>query len=110
MPSTLTQVLHAFDTDKPLTTLQLARRLQVEPSMLEGMLDYWVRKGKLREVSQSEKGCTTCGAKTGCPFIMSMPKQYERVTDKTPVFSNPSCDLHTDVVSGQTTCAKCGTK
>ena len=63
----------------------LSRKLDVEPSALEGMLEFWVRKGRLQSSSQS---CSTnmvcggsCGGTQGCPFVIQMPHTFSLVTD-----------------------------
>ncbi|MBI5958216.1 MAG: hypothetical protein HY866_05765 [Chloroflexi bacterium] len=84
MTTTLRQVLSAFETTKtPRTLNQLARDLGIPLNMLEGMLDYWVRKGKLRE-SKDGVACGTCGGVQGCPFAPKLPHSYELVTDDSP--------------------------
>ena len=80
--STLSQVLDAFEESKgPLTMSQIARDLHVSPARLEGMIQYWVRKGKLQEtVAYSD--CGTCGRGEGdCPFVIELPRSYELVTE-----------------------------
>ena len=79
--STLSQVLTAFeDNQGPLTTKQIAGNLSISQARLEGMIHYWVRKGKLREVI-SYADCGTCGHGPGdCPFTIELPRTYELVT------------------------------
>jgi hypothetical protein len=66
---------------------ELSRRLGIEASALEGMLEYCVRKGILRdseEDSSHSGGCTCdsggcgsgCEGYEGCPFIAKMPRTY----------------------------------
>ena len=82
--SMLRQVLQAFeDADHPRTVAQLARELDIAPGLLDGMLAYWVRKGRLRE-SRSTPACTTCGGAAGCPFVPNLPRSYELVTGDDP--------------------------
>jgi hypothetical protein len=91
MTTTLRQVLTAFEnTHQPRTLSQLARELELPLGMLEGMIDYWVRKGKLRE-SSAGQGCGTCGGAQGCPFVPNLPRSYELVTDDTPPIADNSC-------------------
>lgn len=78
MMLTLRDVLNAFETDQPLSLAQMARRFNVEPGVLEGMIEFWVRKGKLRQAAYT--GCADCGLNHACPVGMVMPKRYERVT------------------------------
>jgi hypothetical protein len=64
----------------------LSRTLGVERGALEGMIHYWVRKGRIRDDSAHEEiklsSCTTgscghaCPGPQGCPFVMKMPKTY----------------------------------
>jgi hypothetical protein len=92
MTTLLREVLSAFEnTRQPLTLNQLARQLDISPGMLEGMLEYWVRKGRLREVGG--ESCTTCGNTGNCPFVPRMPRSYELVTgeDAPPYPSNQCC-------------------
>ncbi len=79
--STLGQVLDAFKNNRgPLTLGQVARDLNISPPQLEGMIQYWVRKGKLRQ-SASYTNCGTCGhSDDGCAFVMEMPRSYELAT------------------------------
>lgn len=78
--STLKQVLAAFeDTAHPLTIPQIAHKLDLDPGVLDDMLAFWVRKGKLRDLSQCADSCTACGFENGCPLVMQMPRRYELV-------------------------------
>lgn len=78
--STLRQVLSAFESGRPLALTQLARELGVSPVQLEDMLQYWVRKGRLREVDSSGP-CGSCGLNDGaCAFVVELPRSYELVT------------------------------
>lgn len=80
MSSTLRQVLEQFEQNQGTLSLpQMAHRLGIERATLQNMIDYWVRKGKLREVSAP--ACTTCGSAAGCPFVVALPRCYELVTD-----------------------------
>lgn len=65
---------------------ELSRKLAVERSALDGMIQYWVRKGRLKDDRQQEEltltACTTgscggsCPGPQGCPFVMKLPKTY----------------------------------
>lgn len=78
--TTLRQVLTVFETiNRPLSLPQIAYQLDVSPERLEGMIQHWVRKGKIRE-SGSVTECGSCGQKGACPFVMPMPRSYELVT------------------------------
>ena len=54
MATVLTQVLQVFvECSQPLSMPEIARQLDVPQGMLEGMLQYWVHRGKLREVTSN---------------------------------------------------------
>jgi hypothetical protein len=75
--STLRQVLTMFETAvTPLSLPQMAHELGVSLEQLEGMIQYWVRKGKIRE-SAAATECGSCGSKDGCAFVMEMPRTFE---------------------------------
>ncbi|MFP4321832.1 MAG: FeoC-like transcriptional regulator [Anaerolineales bacterium] len=81
--SKLKQVLRAFqEANEPLSITQIAHQVGTEPAMVEDMIAFWVRKGKLRNIQDCADSCGTCGPKSGgCPFVMHMPKRYELVQD-----------------------------
>lgn len=80
MASQLREVLNHFDAQSaPLSVNRLAKEMGITPGVLHGMIDYWVRKGKLREVTSTGETCHTCGVKSACPFIVHLPRYYERV-------------------------------
>lgn len=84
MTSLLQQVLQTIEqADEPYTLTQLARELDLSPAMLEGMLVYWVRKGRLRETTSSP-ACAACSLGAGCPFVAKMPRSFEVVRDDDP--------------------------
>ncbi|HVU14471.1 MAG TPA: FeoC-like transcriptional regulator [Phototrophicaceae bacterium] len=74
--STLRTVLQHFERQPGTIALPvLARELGLEQAMLQEMIDYWVRKGRLREVFVTN--CAACGSARGCPFVVAMPRCYE---------------------------------
>jgi hypothetical protein len=78
----LREVLHAFEeADRPLSLTDMARALDIAPGTLEGMIDYWVRKGKIRECSSGSM-CESCGCAKSCAYSPNMPRRYELVTDE----------------------------
>jgi hypothetical protein len=92
MATQLREVLNRFEGQTaPIALNVMAREMNLEVGMLHSMIDYWVRKGKLREVSGEGKTCGTCGIKTACPFIVAMPRYYEVVTDDSPTDDEPPC-------------------
>ena len=78
----LREVLDAFEQAGPLSLAQLATRLDADEMALEGMLRFWVNKGRLREAGS--QGCTACDVQHGCPVLMNMPRRYELVIDDAP--------------------------
>ncbi|MFW5708826.1 MAG: FeoC-like transcriptional regulator [Chloroflexota bacterium] len=92
MASQLREVLNRFsEQSAPVSINQMAREMQIEPGVLQEMLAYWVRKGKLREVSGSGEQCFTCGIKSACPFIVTLPRYYELVQEGEVTSSEPPC-------------------
>jgi DNA-binding IclR family transcriptional regulator len=59
---------------------ELSRRLGVQRSALDGMIETLVRKGRLREVEVGEPPpmCASCGKRSACT-LMSIGKAYEVV-------------------------------
>lgn len=92
MTTTLRAVLTAFErSEEPLSLAQLAADLSVAPAMLEGMIDFWVRKGRLRETSASANVCASCSHGDSCPLVIQMPRRYELATGDTPQLEAPPC-------------------
>lgn len=56
----------------------MAHELGVSLEQLEGMIQHWVRKGKIRE-SGAATECGSCWHKDGCAFVMEMPRTFELV-------------------------------
>ena len=85
------QVLDYFEQTREAVSLtELARHLQIAPGVLQGILDYWVRKGELREVTVDSSLCHTCSVHKACPFIVTLPHYYERVgIDSAPTLCRP---------------------
>jgi hypothetical protein len=83
MTTALRRVLEAIKAaDGAVRFDQLSRKLDIEAGMLDGMLQHWVRKGRIREVIDTNAAnCTHCGVKGHCPFVMKMPRRYELVPD-----------------------------
>jgi hypothetical protein len=74
------------ETNGPISFDDLSKRLQVERSALEPMLDLLVRKGLLAEWTSGDAqvGCgggacgTSCAGVQGCPFVIGgMPRTLE---------------------------------
>jgi hypothetical protein len=70
----LREVLRAFEQARgPISLDDLSRQLGVDRGTLEAMLDFWVRKGRLRGVNPAQlpDGCTACSTASGCPFAVN---------------------------------------
>jgi hypothetical protein len=72
----------------PVTMADLQRQLGVDRATVEGMIQFWVRKGRLHITERSEAVCATgcadascacgsCSGASGCPFIARLPKTIE---------------------------------
>lgn len=81
----LREVLQAIEAaDGPVHVGALSQQLQIDRSVLEGMIDYWVRKGRLQARRTEEHVCAStashcgggCSGAAACPFIARMPKSY----------------------------------
>lgn len=59
-----------------LSVRDLAQELGVSPERVEGMVDFWVRKGRIR-VSSSLVDCGSCGERGTCPLAFGLPRTYE---------------------------------
>ena len=83
----LNQVLNEISTSKNgLNLNDLSRKLDIDRSALNGMIQFWVQKGRLVDDDAAEaNSCTTesgscalscTSGESGCPFVMEMPKSY----------------------------------
>ncbi|MCP5100515.1 MAG: hypothetical protein GY943_33615 [Chloroflexi bacterium] len=81
----LKRVLHEIESAKgPIHLTQLSQKLGIERSALDGMITFWIRKGRLRDDDESEEVCapsvthcgSTCAGPSNCTFIAKMPKSY----------------------------------
>jgi hypothetical protein len=62
----LRDVLTAFEENGSMSLAQMARHYEVDPRLLEEMIQYWVRKGRLRDAA-AITGCNGCPvAGTSC--------------------------------------------
>jgi hypothetical protein len=66
--------------DRAIDLNELSRRLGVQRSALEGMIETLVRKGRLREVEVGEipPACVHCAGRSTCT-VVSIGKIYEVV-------------------------------
>jgi hypothetical protein len=81
----LRQVLEALESVQgPVNLDDLSRRLGVERSALEGMINFWLRKGRLREdyLAARPSVCAsgTCGGScpgaSSCSPLNEMPRFF----------------------------------
>ena len=87
----LRQVLRELESAQgPVNTNELSRKLGIERSALEGMIEFWVRKGRLKSddqiAAETLATCTTgscscsCPGPRECPYLMKMPLTYSLVS------------------------------
>ncbi len=84
----LREVLQAVEAaEGPITLNELSRRLELDPRVLDGMLEHWSRRGKLVVDGVTGTACAgsmtsascSCGLamdKVNCPFLVRLPKSY----------------------------------
>ncbi len=83
----LNQVLHEIENAHGTINLtDLSSKLGIERSALEGMMAFWVRKGRLRDddadlaavmpTCASASCGGSCPGMAACPFVAKMPKTY----------------------------------
>jgi hypothetical protein len=86
----LQSVLHEIETAGGTVNLaDLSHKLNVEPGALAGMLEFWVRKGRLQRDGVPDNticppgpvcGGSCPGAAT-CPFVINMPATFSLVSN-----------------------------
>jgi hypothetical protein len=82
----LKQVLHEIESAQgPVSLDALGRKLNIDRSVLDGMIQFWVRKGRLQIEGQSHAetaavcggSCrTNCAGPQSCPFVVHLPLTY----------------------------------
>jgi len=83
----LTQVLLEIKSaQNSLNLNELSHKLDIDRSALDGMIQFWVRKGRLRDDNAdfaamastcSPLSCGgSCAGVAVCPFVAKMPKTY----------------------------------
>jgi hypothetical protein len=83
----LHQVLQAFESAQgPVSLDQLGRQLGVERGVLEGMIDFWVRKGRLKQsggaCGNSGPACSCSSHPGGCSFDSALPRTITLIAPK----------------------------
>ena len=80
-------ILHEIQTtSQPVTLRELSRKLNVQPTALEGMIAFWVRKGRLvvdeglgraSEIRVCGKTCLrSCPGPSRCPLVSAPLTTY----------------------------------
>ncbi len=74
----LRQILTEFQQAAgPLCVDELSRKLEIETSALDGMLQTLVRSRRLLEINPTVSGCVSCPAKGGCIILTNgVQKSY----------------------------------
>ena len=77
--TSLRRLLDLFQNSRgALSIPDLAAELGVTPARTESMVEFWIRKGKIRIVDSQSK-CGSCGIKGDCPMVFAQPQIYELV-------------------------------
>ena len=82
----LKQVLHEIESAQgPVNLDALGRKLNIDRGALDGMIQFWVRKGRLQLEGQPNTetaavcggSCrTACAGPQSCPFVVHLPLTY----------------------------------
>ena len=81
----LYQVLEEIEQAQgPVLIKDLGQKLNIDPGVLSGMIQFWVRKGRLRDDDTLAEGMACagggcgdhCGGMSNCTFVAKMPKTY----------------------------------
>ncbi|MBI9043206.1 MAG: hypothetical protein JEZ06_01900 [Anaerolineaceae bacterium] len=80
----LHKILEEFEKSNSTISLNgLAKKLDIERGALEGMLEYWVRKGRIRADDQ-DSSCVSCHSTSACGSCnngMKFPKTYSLISN-----------------------------
>jgi hypothetical protein len=88
--STLRRVLDEIQSERgPISLAELSRRLDVEQSALEGMIDFWIQKGRLRAdlflsapTSCASDQCdASCPKAASCGHMTNLPRTFSLARD-----------------------------
>ena len=71
-------------TSGPVTLTQLGRKLDIDPEALQGIITFWVRKGRLKDDDAEMETAVTCASSCGsscagmsaCDFVAKMPQTW----------------------------------
>ncbi|GEM_PF-7093461 len=90
----LSRIMKELQKSGPLHLDDLATRLKIERTALDGMIDHLVRSGKLREEG-GEEGCqeannpSACSVRTPVALSASAPHKHNRQQQAQAPFSDP---------------------
>ena len=77
--TSLRRLLEIFeDLEGTFSIPYLAKELGVTAERAESLVEFWVRKGRIR-VSNGITECESCGVRGECPLAFELPKVYELV-------------------------------
>ncbi len=90
----LRQVLNYFENSRGGKSINaIAREMNISPGQVGNLVDFWVRKGKIRPTPVQE--CGSCSDLGNCPFVIEMPLSYELIREgdgELPETVQPACD------------------
>lgn len=79
--TTLSRLLKVIqESSGTLSVQSLATQLELKQERVESMVDFWVRKGRIK-VSNTPADCGSCAVQGDCPFILEMPQTYELIQE-----------------------------
>lgn len=75
------------EAGRPITLTELSSLLNIDPGVLDGMLEHWARKGRLVVDGRSAATCSgscvaascrcgACSGVSGCPFMARLPLSF----------------------------------
>jgi hypothetical protein len=78
----LRQFLDHIESSPGATSLgSIARELDISVGQVENLLEYWVRKGRLK-IQQPAGDCGSCASSGSCPFLGESLHAYQSVGDE----------------------------
>ena len=90
----LRQVLNYFENSRGGISINtIAREMKISPGQVGSMVEFWVRKGKIRPTPVQD--CGSCGANGNCPFVVEVPLSFELVSEgggEEPEMVQLACD------------------
>lgn len=73
----VTQVLDLLEQHRGgLGAREISRRLGIQPSALDGLLDWLVRKGRLVKLDPCDTACGACPLQTECNLLAGRQPRY----------------------------------